>query len=195
GTYVVLTHAHLTHCNPVAISAISDDDTITIGSPDVANLTDTAENKRHLTPDHVVKPGDTLEFDDVRFEFVPMYNIDPSRLWAHPPDTDDFSVIVEINGVRIYDASDSDRMPEIAEIETDIALLPVSGYAEMSAEEAAEAVEDLKIQSDLKFAIPMHWKSYTGSIIDAYDFYDLANTTVVILAPMLDTIPPSSSIP
>ena len=195
GSYIVLTHAHLTHCNPVAISAISDDATITIGSPDVANLTDTADNKRHLTPDYVVRPGDFLEFDAVRFEFVPMYNIDPSRVWAHPPDTDDFGVIVEINGVRIYDASDTDRIPEMAEIDTDIALLPVSGYAEMSYEEAADAVEDLKILSDLKFAIPMHWRSYTGNIFNAYDFYELANTTVVILESLLESIPPSSSIP
>ncbi|MFW9909069.1 MAG: MBL fold metallo-hydrolase [Candidatus Thorarchaeota archaeon] len=196
GSYIINTHAHLTHCSPRDIQEVSDNDTITIASPDVADLNNIADNKRHYTPDYVARPGDTLSFEGVTFEFVPMYNIVESRLWAHPPETEDFGVIVEIGGVRIFDASDSDRILELKEIDADIALLPVSGYAEMSAEEAAEAVEDLKINSDLKFAIPMHWKSYTGNIFDAYDFYELADCPVVILAPIvMDNLPPASSIP
>ena len=196
GDFIVVTHAHLTHCSPRDISALSDQGTVTIGSPDVANTSNTANNKRHLTPDHIARPGDSLVFDEVGFEFVPMYNIDPTRTWAHPQGTEDFGVIVELGGVRIYHASDTDRIPELAEVRADIALLPVSGYAEMGPEEAAEAAHDLMSLSNLEYAIPMHWNSYTGDIFDAYRFYELAPGNVVILTPITDDpLPPARSIP
>ncbi|MHA1960492.1 MAG: MBL fold metallo-hydrolase [Candidatus Thorarchaeota archaeon] len=183
--FVFVSHAHLTHCSAVSIDHVRNDDTILISSQDAATA-ENETNKRSVVADYVVRPGDSLEFEGVSFEFVPMYNVVSSRLWAHPVELEDVGVIVVFGTTRIYFAADSDRIPEIMNITADIALLPVSGYAEMSAEEAAEAVEDLKMSSNLAYAVPMHWDSFTGSIFDAYTFYNQANCTTVILEPISD---------
>ena len=44
--------------------------------------------------------------------------------------------IVNSGGVHVYHASDTDFIPEMKDIEADIALLPVSGTYVMTADEA-----------------------------------------------------------
>ncbi len=193
--YIVITHAHMTHCSPTDIETLSDSETTLISSQDPTQF-HPEDNKRQIDSDIIVEPGDILELSSVRFEFVPMYNIKASRTWAHPNGTGDVGVIVQMNGVRIYFASDTDRIPEMKTIEADIAILPVSGYAEMSAYEAAEAVEDLNESHPLKYAIPMHWNSYSGNVFQAYIFHNLANCTVAILDTITSAaLPSTSSIP
>lgn len=78
-------------------------------------------------------------------------------------------IICSLNGVRIYHAGDTDVIPEMKKIRTDIALLPVSGTYVMTAEEAAEAA--LAIKPAL--AIPMHYGSIVGTEKDAIRFEEL----------------------
>ncbi|MHA2297305.1 MAG: MBL fold metallo-hydrolase [Candidatus Hodarchaeales archaeon] len=174
--FIIITHAHTPHHSQAEIDKVSDGNTTIIAYT----------GGYHYT----VAPNDTLTFDSVSFEFVPMYNVNkyrPSGILFHPPEDQGFGVIVEFHdNTRIYHAGDTDRIPEMKSIVTDIALLPVSGYAWMTAEEAAGAVEDLKNSSDLSYAIPIHYgyNGYTGSIgsyADAESFSDLANCSVVIL--------------
>ena len=179
--YIVVTHAHDPHYSMSDISLLSDNDTIIISSRIPAI---------NLHPDHTVFPGESLDFSDVSFEFVPAYNVDKYRPGTttlfHPPSFDDIGVIVEFNGTRIYHAGDTDRIPEMMSISTDIALLPVSGYAWMEADEAADAVEDLKLSSDLAYAIPIHWGWNQGSRLDAEEFVALANCTTMILEKLFE---------
>lgn len=75
------------------------------------------------------------------------------------------------------------------DIVTDIALLPVSGFAWMTAKEAGTAVDYLRVSSNLKYAIPMHYgyNGYTGNIgsfEDAITCGLYAKTSVVILDSM-----------
>jgi hypothetical protein len=55
----------------------------------------------------------------------------------------------------------------------------------MNVSEAVNAVDDLMINSDLKYAIPTHWDIGPGWDTErryyAEDFAELANCTVVIL--------------
>ena len=75
-------------------------------------------------------------------------------------------------------------------IQTDIAILPVSAspnHAWTNASEAAKVIDDLKINSDLMYAIPTHWDVGVGFSTPqreyAEDFAELANCTVIILDP------------
>ena len=86
----------------------------------------------------------------------------------------------------MYHAGDTDRIPEMTTIVTDIALLPVSGYAWMEPDEAADAVEDLKQSSDLAYAIPIHWGYNQGSRWHAERFIELANCTTIILEKLFE---------
>jgi L-ascorbate metabolism protein UlaG (beta-lactamase superfamily) len=164
--HVVITHSHSPHSSGGDIQKVSDNETEVISG----------------------NPGDVLQFDNITFEFVPAYNIDkyrPSGVLFHPPSFNWVGVIIDLGGVRIYHAGDTDRIPEMKSIETDIALLPVSGYAWMDPTEAAGAVKDIKESSDLKYAVPMHYGfSSLGSEANAVRFSELANCDVVILEPM-----------
>lgn len=173
--YIIITHDHTPHYSPLDMHFLSDSETIWITSPRIRN---TRNNQQ------TAHPGDIIEFEDVRFEFVPSYNTDkrrPSGELFHPPEHQNLGVIVDFDGTRIYHSGDSDAIPEMAEIDSDIALLPVSGYAWMSASDAAEAVELLKKGGDLQYAIPIHFGYNQGTDTSALVFSNEANTSIVIL--------------
>ena len=179
--YIIVTHDHGPHSSMTDINSLSDNETILISARVPATF---------LHPDYTVYPGDVLEFDDVKFDFVPSYNVDKFRPGTttlfHPPSYDHIGVITEFNGTRVYHAGDTDRIPEMTTIVTDIALLPVSGYAWMEPDEAAGAVEDLKQSSDLAYAIPIHWGYNQGSRWHAERFVELANCTTIILEKLFE---------
>ncbi|MHA1575846.1 MAG: MBL fold metallo-hydrolase [Candidatus Thorarchaeota archaeon] len=173
--YIIITHDHTPHFTLSDINAITDTNTTTI----VSRIP-----SYRINEDHTVYPGDTLEFADVSFEFVASYNVNKFRdngALFHPPSYDYVGVIVELNGTRIYHTGDSDNIPEMETINTDIVLLPVSGYAWMTPDEAADAIDAIKISSDLQYAVPMHWGHNVGVRWHAERFAELANCTVVIL--------------
>ena len=84
-----------------------------------------------------------------------------------------------MKGVRVYHAGDTDPIPEMKDIKTDIALLPVSGTYVMTPEEAAQAATMIKP----KLVIPMHYGTIVGSENDAHKFKQLTTIQVQILKP------------
>jgi len=183
--FIVISHNHPTHCSPSIVRKLSDSNTIVIASQEPAELVDA---------NYTVKPGDVLTFDKVSFEFVPSYCYNATYYQTDTPmhtrSENNTGVIIDFEGTRIYQAADTDRIPEMQSIDADIAILPVSdspNHAWMNASEAAKAVDDLKINSDLKYAIPTHWDVGVGFVTDrryyAEDFAELANCTVLILDP------------
>ncbi len=107
---------------------------------------------------------------------MPAYN--PNKKF-HPKSAGHVGYIVTLSGKRIYHAGDTDLIPEMTQIKTDIALLPVSGTYVMTAVEAAEAANTIKPA----LAIPMHYgdADVVGTRQDAEDFRRLANVPVEIL--------------
>ncbi len=173
--FIVITHYHLPHYSPLDIEKLSDEDTTLITS----KVTGMAGE-----PDFIVYPEDFLEFEGVSFEFTASYNIDKMRPKGdlfHPPSNDDIGVIVDFGVARVYHSGDTYRIPEMKSVVTDIALLPVSGYAWMTAKEAAGAAEDIMASSDLKYAIPIHYGLNQGTDFNAMVFSRLANCSIVIL--------------
>lgn len=174
--FIIVTHDHAPHYSPYDIEKVTDENTILISSPQTLG-------------DYIVTPGDTLSFDGIDFEFVPAYNVHrfrPNGEPYHPQEDDGLGVIVDFGSVRIYIAGDTGPIPEMGDIETDIALLPVGGLSIMNATDAVKAVELIKNSSDLKYGIPFHYgyngiTDNAGSIVDAYTFRDLVNCSVVML--------------
>jgi L-ascorbate metabolism protein UlaG (beta-lactamase superfamily) len=114
---------------------------------------------------HYIQPGDIIEKYGIKMEFVHSYNIDkynpaiPEQLW-HPPWANWTGVIVDFGNVRIYHTGDTDHIPEMKQINCDIALMVMDGNvnnAMMTAEEAAEATKSINISSNLQYVIPMHY--------------------------------------
>jgi len=149
---IFISHDHFDHC--------SEDDIKKIQTKDTVIVTDAATAKKLKGSIRVVKPGDNLTVGNIAVEVVPSYNTNKT---FHPKTSGMLGFIVTIEGVRIYHAGDTDFIPEMSSIKTDIALLPVSGTYVMTAEEAVQAALAIKPA----VAIPMHFNAIVGSEKDA----------------------------
>ncbi len=154
---ILVSHDHFDHCSPEDVAKVQQPDTIIVTEKDSA---------KKLTGDiRVVTPGERLELNGLVVEAVPAYNTNKD---FHPKANGWLGFVVEIGGVRIYHAGDSDYIPEMKDLSVDIAMLPVSGTYVMTAAEAIEAA--LAIQP--KLAIPMHYGAIVGDNNDAVTFRD-----------------------
>ncbi len=131
---VFVTHEHYDHCSPEDIRKITTRDTtlvtISIAEPALKGL-----KVKEIKP---VKPGDKVEINGFTVSVFPAYNINKFRspgVPFHPKEDGKVSYLLNIGGVRIYHAGDTDFIPEMKNLETDIALLPVSGTYVMTAKE------------------------------------------------------------
>ncbi|MEM5786281.1 MAG: MBL fold metallo-hydrolase [Syntrophobacteraceae bacterium] len=152
---ILISHDHFDHNSPDDVAKVRKDDTLIITDKDSApKLSGKVK---------IVAPGDTLTEKNVRIEVHPAYNTDKE---FHPRDAGMLSFIVTLDGVRYYHAGDTDFIPEMENLDVDIAFLPVSGTYVMTAEQAVEAAKAIKP----KIAIPMHYGAIVGSEDDAEKF-------------------------
>jgi L-ascorbate metabolism protein UlaG (beta-lactamase superfamily) len=144
---ILASHDHFDHCVPANIKKIQRAQTVVVTEAACA---------AKLTGDvRVLKPGQSLEIKGVRITGVPAYNTDKD---FHPQANGWLGFVVVVDGVSIYHAGDTDFIPEMKDLEVDIALLPVSGTYVMTAEQAVEAAKSIKP----KLAIPMHYGTIVG---------------------------------
>jgi L-ascorbate metabolism protein UlaG (beta-lactamase superfamily) len=87
--------------------------------------------------------------------------------------------VFTLDGVRYYHPGDTDKIPEMADVRTDVAFLPVGGTYTMNCDEAAEAVEII----NPTHAVPMHYGSIVGSDSDAKRFAQLVGDRAKIIPP------------
>jgi L-ascorbate metabolism protein UlaG (beta-lactamase superfamily) len=164
---ILVTHEHSDHCSPQDVQRIRKDSTILVANTTASALLD--------KPLEVMRPGEEMNVAGITVETVPAYNIDKH---FHPKQAGHVGYILTIEGERLYFAGDTDHIPEMSEIDCDVALLPVSGIYVMTAEEAAAAADTIQP----KIAIPMHYGAgVAGTLEDAERFRDLTSAPVIIL--------------
>ena len=148
---VLITHAHGDHYSNDDIKRVTGTKTVFVAPADVAK--ELSGNVK------AVKPGERVDAAGVKLETVPAYNIDPQRLQAHPKTNNWVGYVVQLGGRSYYHAGDTDHLPELNRIRTDVAFLPIGdgGYV-MTVDEAAGMAKALKP----KFAVPMHYGFYPG---------------------------------
>jgi L-ascorbate metabolism protein UlaG (beta-lactamase superfamily) len=142
---ILITHAHFDHLQPHEIERLSQDGTKVVAPKDVA-----AELSGDVT---AVSPGESHEVAGVRFETVPAYNTAEERLDMHPKANDWVGYVLELDGRRYYHAGDTDALPELESLETDVAMVPIGGTYTMDYQEAAGFVKSMQPQ----VAVPMHY--------------------------------------
>ena len=175
---LLITHEHFDHFSPDDIKRVATNKTIAVApiicKPELSRLK-VGEIK-------IARPGDKIKVDNVSIEAVPAYNLnkyrEPGKVF-HPKEDQKLGYVLEMNGTRVYHAGDTDNIPEMKRIKTDVALLPVSGTYVMTPEEASEAARQVKPS----IAVPMHYGKIVGSEKDALKFKQLAPCDVRILEP------------
>jgi L-ascorbate metabolism protein UlaG (beta-lactamase superfamily) len=163
---IFITHAHYDHFSVEDIARIKKDGTIIVATKDVISKI----GKGTVT----VVPGQNYTIGSLKVMTVPAYNLDKK---FHPKGNNWVGYIITLsNGQKIYHAGDTDFIPEMRKVTTDIALLPCGGTYTMTAQQAAEAANIFKP----KVLIPMHWGDIVGSKADAEEVKKLFKGETVI---------------
>jgi len=166
---ILITHAHHDHFQPGEIERLSKPGTKLVAPHDVA-----AELRGVVTP---VAPGETHSVGDLRFTTVPAYNTREEALDFHPKANRWVGYVLELGGRSYYHAGDTDHAPELSDVRTDVAFVPIGGHYTMNAEEAAGLVRAMSPN----LAVPMHYGFVVGSPSDADRFREAAAPVVVEL--------------
>ncbi len=148
---VFITHAHFDHFVMDDIDKVRKGDTKFFAPADVA-----AELSGDVV---VVNPDDDLQFGQVNARAVPAYNIVEGREQNHPKANKWVGYVFEFDGRRVYHAGDTDHLPELESIQTDVAFLPVGGGGyTMDPPEAGELAKAIRP----RVAVPMHYGYVEG---------------------------------
>jgi L-ascorbate metabolism protein UlaG (beta-lactamase superfamily) len=166
---IFITHAHYDHYSVDDIAKIRKDGTIIVATKDVAFK----EGKGSS----IVVPGQNYTIGNLKVTTIPAYNLAKK---FHPKENHWVGYIITLsNGQVIYHAGDTDRIPEMISVKTDIAMLPCGGTYTMTAKEASEAANIFKP----KVLIPMHWGAIVGSKKDADEVKKMFHGETVLLVP------------
>jgi L-ascorbate metabolism protein UlaG (beta-lactamase superfamily) len=166
---IFITHAHRDHFSVEDIARIKTDSTIIVATKDV-----TLKIGKGIV---TVVPGQNYTIGSLNIMTLPAYNLDKK---FHPKGNNWIGYIITLsNGQKNYHAGDTDFIPEMRKVITDIALLPCGGTYTMTAQQAAEAANIFKP----KVLIPMHWGDIVGSKADAEEVKKLFKGETVILKP------------
>jgi len=160
---ILITHAHEDHFQPGEIDRLRKDGTKLVGPADVA-----AQLSGDVT---AVAPGESHEIGGVRFTTVPAYNTREEALDFHPKANRWVGYVLDLGGTTYYHAGDTDHAPELDDVETDVAFLPIGGYYTMDAEQAAGLARAIAPQ----VAVPFHYGFVVGSASDGERFKKAAD--------------------
>ena len=156
---ILITHDHYDHLDRESLNAVVKEGTIIVGPNSCAT-----KAGYHIK---TIAPGGTTDIEDISIRAVPAYNIGKPY---HPKENRWVGYVIDIDGTKIYQAGDTDRIPEMQHLgNIDIAMLPIGGTFTMDGIEAAKAVSDILPG----IVIPMHYGTLEGTDADPEKFKKL----------------------
>jgi L-ascorbate metabolism protein UlaG (beta-lactamase superfamily) len=169
---ILITHSHFDHYSPDDLKKIVATNTWIFCPEDIADEVKQLGAAKVIA----VKPGFMDEWSGIEIHAVPMYNISKSD--KHPKSKNWVGYLLNLCNVWLYHAGDTERIPEMKDIKTDIILLPLGQtYTMNSVEDAAESVLD----TGASVAIPIHYGMYEGSESDVEKFKELLKDKVEVI--------------
>lgn len=176
---IFISHTHYDHFDEPSIKALAAPTTTFFCSHDAKPL---LAKMGYLNSVHSLLPFDEKSFGHLKIRAVPAYNKDKR---FHPKENRWVGYLVEVDGVKLYFAGDTDHLKELENIDCDIGFFPISGTYVMDPVEAAELANCIKPKV---VAIPMHWgllkddqNQLLGTVEDAKKFCQLYKGASVLL--------------
>jgi L-ascorbate metabolism protein UlaG (beta-lactamase superfamily) len=169
---VLITHSHFDHFSPDDIKKIVAPHTWILCPPDVAD----EAQKFGAAKVIAVQPGFNDEWHGIEIKTVPMYNVTKND--KHPKSKNWVGYLLNLCHVWLYHTGDTERIPEMKSIKTDIIMLPLEQtYTMNSVDDAAAAVLD----TGASIAIPIHYGLHEGSSADIEKFKELLKDKVEVI--------------
>ena len=158
---ILITHEHGDHLDPQALTALTGEGTRLLANAASAAKLSGIEGipvpgvmaNGERVPVVLQDPGkSTLDhFDAV--EAVPAYNTTPGREKFHPKGNGN-GYVLDLDGLRIYIAGDTEDIPEMAELkDIDVAFLPVNQPYTMTPDQCVHAAQMVRP----KVLVPYHF--------------------------------------
>lgn len=143
---ILVTHEHGDHFDKEAIAALTEEGrTMMVTNPRCAEML--GYGTALSNGDRFTLPGEIL------LEAVPAYNYTEGRTQFHPKGRDN-GFVLNVDGLRIYVAGDTEDIPEMAELkDVDVAFLPVNQPYTMTVEQCVHAAQVI----GPKVLIPYHF--------------------------------------
>ena len=143
--YIFVTHEHGDHFDKEALQMLSAEKTQLITNKRCADM---------LGHGEVMGNGDTKQLTDgISVEAVPAYNTTEGHLQFHPKGRDN-GYVLNLDGLRIYIAGDTEDIPEMEGIkDIDIAFMPCNQPYTMTTEQLVKAAMTVKP----KVLFPYHY--------------------------------------
>jgi L-ascorbate metabolism protein UlaG (beta-lactamase superfamily) len=170
GDVVFITHTHGDHFNLEEIRKVAKDDaTLIVPRKELDKVKDAGYAE-------VIGFGVDEEgkVKGLSYKTVPAYNVSTSN---HPKERDWAGFIININDASYYIAGDTDLIPDMLNIDADVAFLPMGGTYTMAYEEAAKAANLIRP----RFVIPYHYADVVGTKEDALKFIDLVDPQITAI--------------
>lgn len=163
---IFITHDHYDHFSKEDISKVIKDDTIVVAPKCMEELVSSFKRLK------LVDFGN-YEVLGISFMTVPAYNLNKK---FHPKEKNYVGYVLNLNNVLYYISGDTDNIPEIRNINCDVAFLPIGGTFTMDYKEAFELVKEI----NPKIVVPVHYGSIVGEKEDGINFKELVDTTKII---------------
>lgn len=145
---VFITHEHYDHFSPDDINKVLKEDTQLIVPAVMLDVV--MENKFPVQTVHGMLPFQTENFDEVKCQGIPAYNIGKA---FHPKENNWLGYLVELDGKTYYAMGDTDATMEAKEVIADVVFVPIGGKYTMNATEAAEFIN----AKQPSLVVPIHF--------------------------------------
>ena len=169
--FVLITHSHYDHYSPEDIEKVVNEKTILVVPESMSEEAGELTNLVDMIT--TVEPDAHRDIKGLSIDTVPAYN---NKKAFHPKSENWVGYILDIDGMRVYIAGDTDMTDDNRKVTCDVAMVPIGGTYTMDAGEAAALINEIKPQ----IAIPTHYGAVVGSEEDAETFKSLVEDPVEV---------------
>ncbi len=151
---VCVSHDDFDHYDPPAIEAVSNENTVLILHE---GINPNELNRKTIS----LRAGDEVEVKEAKIKGIRAQN---NPKGEHTDENGDpfhaqgegIGYLLEIDGISVYFAGDTDFLEEHEDIETEVAILPIGGHYTMNRHEALKLADTIRPE----LVLPIHYDTF-----------------------------------